>query len=123
MSEQAETVNILSAIANIQNAEEYKELNWEGSFDDYLKVVQEDRKSTRLNSSHRCISYAVFCLKKKRGVVRAARGAGAWALERGCEGLDLRERVAAVPVSGGAGAELGVFVSLEHRQSLVFDFL
>src|ERR1017187_3351510 len=25
-----------------------------------------DRKSTRLNSSHRCISYAVFCLKKKR---------------------------------------------------------
>src|SRR5215210_2820538 len=26
---------------------------------------QPDRKSTRLNSSHRCISYAVFCLKKK----------------------------------------------------------
>src|SRR5436189_4442819 len=26
----------------------------------------QDRKSTRLNSSHRCISYAVFCLKKKR---------------------------------------------------------
>src|SRR5207248_10086316 len=25
----------------------------------------EDRKSTRLNSSHRTISYAVFCLKKK----------------------------------------------------------
>src|SRR5437762_4292948 len=24
-----------------------------------------DRKSTRLNSSHRCTSYAVFCLKKK----------------------------------------------------------
>src|SRR5437879_7338419 len=24
----------------------------------------EDRKSTRLNSSHRCISYAVFCLNK-----------------------------------------------------------
>src|SRR5436189_435026 len=27
-----------------------------------------DRKSTRLNSSHRCISYAVFCLKKKNQV-------------------------------------------------------
>src|SRR5437762_383399 len=27
--------------------------------------LPEDRKSTRLNSSHRCISYAVFCLKKK----------------------------------------------------------
>src|SRR5437867_10151314 len=26
---------------------------------------KEDRKSTRLNSSHRTISYAVFCLKKK----------------------------------------------------------
>src|SRR5437762_6680520 len=25
----------------------------------------QDRKSTRLNSSHRCTSYAVFCLKKK----------------------------------------------------------
>src|SRR5258708_10494059 len=27
---------------------------------------QEDRKSTRLNSSHQIISYAVFCLKKKK---------------------------------------------------------
>src|ERR1017187_8336701 len=35
---------------------------WEskGDFESFL-----DRKSTRLNSSHRCISYAVFCLKKK----------------------------------------------------------
>src|SRR3712207_6965767 len=29
-------------------------------------VAQEDRKSTRLNSSHANISYAVFCLKKKK---------------------------------------------------------
>src|SRR3712207_8100417 len=29
-------------------------------------VVHQDRKSTRLNSSHANISYAVFCLKKKR---------------------------------------------------------
>src|SRR5688572_31838225 len=28
-------------------------------------VIAEDRKSTRLNSSHSQISYAVFCLKKK----------------------------------------------------------
>src|SRR5207248_4704018 len=27
---------------------------------------ERDRKSTRLNSSHRTISYAVFCLKKKK---------------------------------------------------------
>src|SRR5947207_3762869 len=29
-------------------------------------VVRRDRKSTRLNSSHTVISYAVFCLKKKK---------------------------------------------------------
>src|SRR5438094_4067251 len=32
----------------------------------YLGHVVADRKSTRLNSSHRTISYAVFCLKKKK---------------------------------------------------------
>src|SRR5437762_7200241 len=31
-----------------------------------LAIFDRDRKSTRLNSSHRCSSYAVFCLKKKR---------------------------------------------------------
>src|SRR5690606_7765892 len=30
------------------------------------KVIKQDRKSTRLNSSHVKISYAVFCLKKKK---------------------------------------------------------
>src|SRR5438132_7323952 len=30
------------------------------------QVRAEDRKSTRLNSSHTVISYAVFCLKKKK---------------------------------------------------------
>src|SRR5258708_27068570 len=29
-------------------------------------VEEKDRKSTRLNSSHQIISYAVFCLKKKK---------------------------------------------------------
>src|SRR3989454_6092643 len=29
-------------------------------------ILQGDRKSTRLNSSHLVISYAVFCLKKKK---------------------------------------------------------
>src|SRR5699024_12140787 len=50
-----------------------------GEFDDYVRVDEndlreklgleiddEDRKSTRLNSSHVSISYAVFCLKKKK---------------------------------------------------------
>src|SRR3712207_7149691 len=40
--------------------------------DDRLRPEQvaEDRKSTRLNSSHANISYAVFCLKKKKHLVR-----------------------------------------------------
>src|SRR5688572_850509 len=32
----------------------------------YVAVRGQDRKSTRLNSSHSQISYAVFCLKKKK---------------------------------------------------------
>src|SRR5262250_2295680 len=41
------------------------------AFIEHLKKIKPsveivDRKSTRLNSSHRCISYAVFCLKKKK---------------------------------------------------------
>src|SRR2546426_3603166 len=31
-------------------------------------IAKEDRKSTRLNSSHLVISYAVFCLKKKKHI-------------------------------------------------------
>src|SRR5258708_24344978 len=33
---------------------------------EYCWNIQQDRKSTRLNSSHQIISYAVFCLKKKK---------------------------------------------------------
>src|SRR5437764_2543529 len=32
----------------------------------HRRLQSRDRKSTRLNSSHRCSSYAVFCLKKKK---------------------------------------------------------
>src|SRR5436305_4658312 len=41
-----------------------------------------DRKSTRLNSSHVRISYAVFCLKKKHSAQRSATGAAMAALSR-----------------------------------------
>src|SRR5437667_3123215 len=33
---------------------------------DEMRYLESDRKSTRLNSSHITISYAVFCLKKKK---------------------------------------------------------
>src|SRR5690606_25250341 len=36
---------------------------WGQATEDVAKVMEEDRKSTRLNSSHVKISYAVFCLK------------------------------------------------------------
>src|SRR5256885_12867290 len=38
----------------------------------YPDLRTPDRKSTRLNSSHLVISYAVFCLKKKKYITRAA---------------------------------------------------
>src|SRR5438874_8350035 len=45
----------------------------------WLAVLRDegvDRKSTRLNSSHVEISYAVFCLKKKKNVSRTSIGKG-----------------------------------------------
>src|SRR2546427_7066817 len=44
-----------------------------------------DRKSTRLNSSHSQISYAVFCLKKKKIVTRRRRGSGRGTVPRTTE--------------------------------------
>src|SRR5438477_5863547 len=42
-------------------------------------AVDKDRKSTRLNSSHMSISYAVFCLKKKKKTISCSDG------HAGCE--------------------------------------
>src|SRR2546430_4448444 len=41
-----------------------------------VRAARTDRKSTRLNSSHSQISYAVFCLKKKNGRQFPLRAAG-----------------------------------------------
>src|SRR5690348_18054529 len=38
---------------------------------DDLALDRQDRKSTRLNSSHPSISYAVFCLKKKKNTQKS----------------------------------------------------
>src|SRR2546430_13443555 len=46
-------------------AELYNKILWEGLKGTPAPAVKTDRKSTRLNSSHSQISYAVFCLKKK----------------------------------------------------------
>src|SRR2546430_7180596 len=42
-----------------------------------MRRSSSDRKSTRLNSSHSQISYAVFCLKKKRFACRTRQAHGA----------------------------------------------
>src|SRR5687768_12845456 len=52
-----------SAIARVTNAEDIRRVIETARNEGY-----EDRKSTRLNSSHGYISYAVFCLKKKNNV-------------------------------------------------------
>src|SRR5258708_30348502 len=49
---------------------ETNQLN-ERSYQPELLRFVGDRKSTRLNSSHQIISYAVFCLKKKKKLFRA----------------------------------------------------
>src|SRR5258708_29417243 len=41
------------------------------SIRDAESLPPRDRKSTRLNSSHQIISYAVFCLKKKNNIIDA----------------------------------------------------
>src|SRR2546422_5682742 len=74
-----------SSIAMHPTAEAHTFLGWtyhyQGKLDRAIaECKRADRKSTRLNSSHGYISYAVFCLKKKtrpmqrlRSSVRAAR--------------------------------------------------
>src|SRR2546422_8430221 len=41
---------------------------WDANADRFAAAPCRDRKSTRLNSSHGYISYAVFCLKKKKNI-------------------------------------------------------
>src|SRR5258708_23004729 len=44
------------------------DLDWAHTNAVTARAEAEDRKSTRLNSSHQIISYAVFCLKKKKTI-------------------------------------------------------
>src|SRR5258708_9011672 len=63
------------------------------------QVSQRDRKSTRLNSSHQIISYAVFCLKKKNPPNHAGRS------QQPCHSADERGRASvrqSILATGGA---------------------
>src|SRR5256885_4004247 len=57
-----------------------------------LVDATQDRKSTRLNSSHLVISYAVFCLKKKKQDATA---------HGGCVGTEVTDPIRQGPVRSG----------------------
>src|SRR5258707_4019692 len=50
-----------------------------------LEEIKRDRKSTRLNSSHANISYAVFCLKKKKNTRSSDSRIHRRSLDRRCQ--------------------------------------
>src|SRR5690554_1735391 len=54
--------------AGVSNIVSKEVINKQDCFDKEWLLSQGDRKSTRLNSSHVRISYAVFCLKKKKKI-------------------------------------------------------
>src|SRR5437879_9424648 len=63
---QAYNVNVLTQAAALFMLERLEVLEEQAARIRTERAALGDRKSTRLNSSHRCISYAVFCLKKKK---------------------------------------------------------
>src|SRR3712207_7778841 len=70
------SLDVIRRLAGVLEARAVIDLRWRGGELDRLVdelharlgtlVATADRKSTRLNSSHANISYAVFCLKKKK---------------------------------------------------------
>src|SRR6201989_2503314 len=90
------------------------------------QVRAGDRKSTRLNSSHRCISYAVFCLKKKHRTQRLKTrakqvqnaGGGAAPARRETKPVQNAGGTAAAAVVGGPGAILQLFFKIPRTNAL-----
>src|SRR3712207_7153807 len=58
-----ELLNLLAKIPQLKVAARTSSFSFKGK---QVAIPEIDRKSTRLNSSHANISYAVFCLKKKK---------------------------------------------------------
>src|SRR5690349_23797738 len=52
------------------DADNKQDMAWSVYGSNYVYFTKKDRKSTRLNSSHVEISYAVFCLKKKKKFIK-----------------------------------------------------
>src|SRR5690606_42017522 len=64
-----ERVVIVRAEEGIYTGGQGKRVTWDTARTDHVGNCRVDRKSTRLNSSHVKISYAVFCLKKKKNQI------------------------------------------------------
>src|SRR3712207_8909098 len=66
-SEEKGTVDLLRAAAHLwQRGQNFHVVLAGPEMPNFRRFWRTDRKSTRLNSSHANISYAVFCLKKKK---------------------------------------------------------
>src|SRR3954467_10923990 len=78
-------------------------------------LFRSDRKSTRLNSSHTIISYAVFCLKKKRQPSSLCRRL------RSSHSRPPQHRTRERPQPGGGGDAPGMGVT-DASQSVLFFF-
>src|SRR5690625_5912085 len=59
-------VEVLRGIAGVESRLHRREFLIQSCPAHLIELLSTDRKSTRLNSSHVAISYAVFCLQKKR---------------------------------------------------------
>src|SRR5690349_22733738 len=83
-----------------------------------------DRKSTRLNSSHVEISYAVFCLKKKNDHVLSASGRGEEIATETARAPEMLQQLGVVsPTAPGECASLGVTGTSLHVLSRLSDGL
>src|SRR5690625_7033616 len=58
--------NPTSVISKLNARAGYESVRTDPETFHFIQQASQDRKSTRLNSSHVAISYAVFCLKKKK---------------------------------------------------------
>src|SRR5688500_12795546 len=68
-----------------------------------VMVQREDRKSTRLNSSHLVISYAVFCLKKKKTIKNQCPSYSQLGSELGAAFSLLKKVLSTTPISSSHG--------------------
>src|SRR5690625_4856205 len=76
----ADDLKAMNRSHSAEEAEAVLDLARAAGFDNFSIDLILDRKSTRLNSSHVAISYAVFCLKKKKDTQRDTRCAEAQGL-------------------------------------------